>query len=866
GSVNDLVGQSLVINSRGHAAMINYFAQKGVRGPRGIFVYDGVNYTKVAMRNDAAPGMSNKIFDQFSQLRINNNDQVAFTVNFEPLAVGGAGLYIGSPGGMPVKVAATGETAPATGGTYSSLNIIGFNDSGKLAFWADIAGSSTSRAVFITTATGVTKIVASGESAPETDSYSKFNLQGAENYYLNSNDEIAFLSNVYPTDSNKSPFGRGIWVYNPVFGVQKLVTNADNIISLPGQYGGSITLRGFNSSGQVLFSSYPTSPSSPYPPGHALFLMQLSYAPDVVFAMGAAVPGRRTEQYNSTAAAVLNEAGDVAFEASLQNGSIPYGWFFFGHNASAPIMVVLEGQRTPAGGAYGLALEAGMGRMNASGRLAFVADLLGPNEVGAFLWTPPTPTQGAVTSTIVTTADSLPAGASTVVRTFAPGASDDMLVFCANKAGGRMTTFARPLSPAKEEYIPIVTEGDAVPGGNGRFWYTGGSFFLINDHEEIAIYSYVLGPMYPAWSIYTWKPGSGLSEVVTSGDLAPGTGEGRFGSISQTNSPPMRINSRGQIAFQASMQASPPAVGPGGVFIGSATSEPKAIARFGDASPLGGTFTSFSANLALNDNGDVVFRAVTQVAPNNQPPGIFVGNGNAVPAKVAALNDIFGSYGTVNSVPNVFLMNNQGQVAYVVSLSAVSTPRAIFVGTAGGSQSLVACVGQSVPGISGGVFSQLRDADIELNNRGDVAFWAQFTLGSASLTGQFLRFANGQLVPRIIAGQALPGGGHVGSVGPGLNGLPYENVTLTESGEMRVFAWYVTGTQELYCQVIASPTGELRRMITAGEMIPGIGGGYLASIFQMATANSLGQYFDTGMIAEGQAKWAILWTANGRKK
>ena len=55
GSVLDTAGGNLQVNAGGHAAMTNSFTQKGVRGPRGIFVYDGANFLKVAMRNEVAP-------------------------------------------------------------------------------------------------------------------------------------------------------------------------------------------------------------------------------------------------------------------------------------------------------------------------------------------------------------------------------------------------------------------------------------------------------------------------------------------------------------------------------------------------------------------------------------------------------------------------------------------------------------------------------------------------------------------------------------------------------------------------------------------------------------------------------------------
>ncbi len=872
GTVCDVVGSGLVANSLGHTAMINYFAQRGVRGPRGIFVYDGARFTPVAMRYNPAPDVPNKVFDNFSQFRINNADKVAFVVGFEPYPIGGAGLFVGSPGGIPAKIAAVGEDAPsAVGGTYASLNLMGFNDDGQIAFGADIAGGMTPRAIFITTPAGIAKVAATGDPAPGTDAIGTLNLPGGGN--LNSSGEIAFVSNVSYSGNNPYPypypFNRGIWVYSGGV-LNKLVTNADDMNGLTGQYGNSITLRGFDADGEVLFSSNPAGTDYPPTPTHALFLKMIGEVASLVFKAGDPVPTRQTDQYNQTQNAQLNENGDVAFQASLQGGSIPYGWFFLGSSATTPIPVALEGQPTPAGGTYGIAGKLGAGMLNVEGKIAFLADLRGPNETAVFLWKPPAQGQAGGVQTIMTTADSIPAGANTIVRTFTPGAGDGMLVFNANKAGGRATIFARFLTSPKEEFIPIVTAGDIVPGGNGRFWLAGGSS-LVNDNEEYAFQAGIVGPAYPGSGIYTWKPEYGLRKVVTTGDLAPGVQEGQFTSLSLVQVTPNRINGLGQVAFygQTDGMTMPGFSVPSGIFVGSAGKPLTAIARSGDDSPLGGGgyFINFSSTVSLNESGTVAFRAITRQSPNLQYPGIFAGNGSAPPAKVAAQNDLIdGDFGQVNTVPSTFLLNNAGQVAYVAGLRNGTTPEAIFLRRPEDPPAPVVWVGQDVPGLVGWRFSDFREADFDLNHRGDLSFWAQITDGAAVSYGQFLRFANGQISPRLLRGQSLPGGGYASDIGININNIVRECSSLTESGELRSIATFVTGAQRMYYQAAVTPAGVVRKLLMSGDMIPGIGGGYIGLIFQMATVNSRGEYFNTVMIVEGQAKWAIVWNGTAKKK
>src|SRR5262245_29380332 len=166
GSVCDLVGNGLQTNSSGHAAMLNFFAVEDARNPRGLFVYDGASFLKVALRDEIAPGTGGQRFANFAQFRINDNDQVSFQASFDSLPnISPVGIFIGAPNVAPVKVAVTGETAPGTGGgVYSNFQVIGFNNAGQVAFLSDITGGTTIRAVFIGTTSGVSKVAATFDS------------------------------------------------------------------------------------------------------------------------------------------------------------------------------------------------------------------------------------------------------------------------------------------------------------------------------------------------------------------------------------------------------------------------------------------------------------------------------------------------------------------------------------------------------------------------------------------------------------------------------------------------------------------------------------------------------------------------------
>jgi hypothetical protein len=254
GSVCDLVGNGLQTNSSGHAAMLNFFAVEDARNPRGLFVYDGASFLKVALRDEIAPGTGGQRFSNFAQHRINDNDQVGFQASLDSLSnIDPVGIFIGAPNVAPLKVALTGETAPGTGGgVYSNFQVIGFNNAGQVAFLSDITGGTTIRAVFIGTTSGVSKVAALFDPATGTTGFFSL-LPAVNNYALNENGDLAFhsiVSGIAPSAVD------GIWIGNSSAPPTKLLVNNDLTgSSIGGSFGVGINLRGFNNAGKVLFQS-----------------------------------------------------------------------------------------------------------------------------------------------------------------------------------------------------------------------------------------------------------------------------------------------------------------------------------------------------------------------------------------------------------------------------------------------------------------------------------------------------------------------------------------------------------------------------------------------------------------------------------
>ncbi|MFY9572716.1 MAG: choice-of-anchor tandem repeat NxxGxxAF-containing protein, partial [Blastocatellia bacterium] len=577
GSVTDLVASPFHVNSLGHAATVNFFTQKGARLPRGVFVYDGTTFQAVAMRGDVAPGTGGQVFFSFGAVRINASDQVAFIGLFEPPNLGTLGLFIGSTTGPPVKIAALGDVAPGTGGgTYSSFQLFGFNDSGQVAFFSNIAGGSASRAVFIGSISGVSKVVAQGDPAPGTTGTFNLVTQNPFPYALNAAGDVAVSAQVI----GGAPNNQGIWIGNSTSAPAKLLVTTDpTATTIGGFFGGQIFLHGFDDTGKALFRSNPVGATS----SHALFQKDLSNPANVIFARSQPAPGGTTEVFQTTIQATVNDSGDVAFLASLLGGAFKFGWFL--KDSAAPaVKITFQGESTPAGGTFGLEGANQLAEINNNRQVAFFGDILGPNDTGIFLYTP-----GSGLASVVNTGDSLPAGANPVIRTFMPAASDDLLLFYAFKAGGRIAAFTQTLQPCGSQITRIFGEGDTAPVIGGAVWGVLANFGLINDSEEVAFAAtdVVGASVYPASIIFTHKPGVGLQKIAATGDPAPGAAGGTFSTFDTGTffRPPARIDSSGRVAFFAAIAGSVSNSSPGGIFIGSVSGGVQRVARNADASP-----------------------------------------------------------------------------------------------------------------------------------------------------------------------------------------------------------------------------------------------------------------------------------------
>lgn len=825
GSTMDGVGTQMWPNANGHVAMVNTAAYPGERDPSGLFVYNGASFLTVALAGDTAPDTGGKPFRSFSTPILNNNDVVAFLGGMEPNNMGPVGIFVGPPGGPLAKVAGQGETAPDTGGgQYGGFTLFGLNDSGVVGFMADIYNGDTSRAVFLYSGGTVVKVVKNGEPIPGNASGRKFSLRGSGNYALNAAGDVGFASNSSPGDAP------GIWTGNGS-GVRKVMVQGD-ATPLGGTFccdANSITLRGFNDAGRALYNSNISGGSSNF----ALLLDDLANPAEVVMYAGQPAPGGTTETLGrNIQSAFLNNLGHVALRAAMSGGSYFFGAFRY--SSGSLQKVIFQGETTPIGGTYGLAGRGNPSDFDDSGRWVFPADVLGPNQAALFVHSP----SGGM-QTVFSTSDPLPAGSNYVLRTL-NASSDNEVLLSARRAGGKMRVFARPVQPGSSAQ-PRLIAGDLEPfGNNGTMANIGG--FEIDDKEEVVFIAQLIGApgYYPANAILGLVPGDELDKVVETGDGAPGAAGGQFNSF-----PSVWLNDQSQVAFTANIMNSPSTTG---VFLASEALGYQAIARAGDTSPAGSTFQSFGTTAGLNESGQVAFYA--NHAPGGVNPGIFVGSVGGPPAKVVAWGDPGPGGGSFNNIPNVFKLNNQGKVAFMAGLGGGSVFQGVFLGAGGSAPAPVALTGDEAPGTFGARFQNFNQNAVEVNSAGTVAFHA-FLQGKVS-SGFFAGSAGAPPAPRLISGQALPGGGAVTAVAAGAGWL-----ALAESGALAMWAPNLDGAPNLSRFVIADPAGTLRAFAASGQPASGSLSSF-GRLFPRLSVNSNGVFTFGCMLVDGPSKAGVF--------
>jgi hypothetical protein len=196
------------------------------------------------------------------------------------------------------------------------------------------------------------------------------------------------------------------------------------------------------------------------------------------------------------------------------------------------------------------------------------------------------------------------------------------------------------------------------------------------------------------------------------------------------------LNARHEVAFDAIVTGPPPTIG---IFVGNGK-KTSTVALGTNPDPTEPSF-GIATNPFITNEGDVVFDGST---------GVFRSNGKKI-VPLVQLGDGAPVGGMVASFIGTRVVNDHGAIAYGAHLSGTAATQAIFR-TDGKRTTTI--VSDDIAPPTGGSFTSL--LGFELNDRGQVAFNAEMTGGSAD-HGVF-RGEGGRITPVFVTNQIAPGG------------------------------------------------------------------------------------------------------------
>jgi hypothetical protein len=289
------------------------------------------------------------------------------------------------------------------------------------------------------------------------------------------------------------------------------------------------------------------------------------------------------------------------------------------------------------------------------------------------------------------------------------------------------------------------------------------------------------------------------------------------------------------------------------------------LVAVGDASPIGGSFTGLGPAPHMNGSGDVVFWGEV----DGTTEGIFRWSGTV--SKIAAVGDatpVGGTYGAFSAPSSMAapVLNDGGDIVFWGTVSGVPgvTEVISLYSAATATLSKVVAVGDSTPVGVGGTFSTFVTTSgfptvpVVTNNL-QVSFWSVI-VGGTSSQGAFLA-SGGSITKIAAAGDATPLGGTYLGFGP----LPNPN----DSGDVTFWAALsgssagVCTSYLAECAVFQVSGGSTTTVVAAGDTGPPGVGGTVTDIGAVPLMNGAGQVTVWTSISNGFASEAVVRYTEG---
>ncbi|MCU1343607.1 MAG: hypothetical protein JWN92_3030, partial [Candidatus Acidoferrum typicum] len=876
-----------------------------------LLTYDGVAYHTIVSSDDIAPGSGGVAYGTGLQpVGINDKGDVAFLsrdplVPYRPQIT----LYIAPSGGPAVRVIGSNDPLPQPAGFCPPGSTSCFFSGNPFRVISIISGLNTRGEVLI--ASGLNLYVGStsgvspvtmASSGPCSNSTPSFISEG----HLNNAGVIAF--------TNISSTGGALCVAQPGGPTTAVVSSGDPTPSPI--VNGTLTSPSplaINDAGDILFQSGISGSVT----NIGLFRYRQSAGTavvDVVAYTGEVAPGvpNRSSFNSSFFPSSIASDGRVSFEVFLTTGQSA---IYEQPPGGALALVALDGQPAPSslGGTFELfrfgptlafdppfAINPVVALDSRS--TFFASAIAGGAATGGgayFAYFLNTPTGIRV---LMSTGDSLPAASRVSLASARPKVAGHFVAFAAQEAGGRTGLF---VSDTLSEGPPakLVSEGDAAPNTGGVVSSVLADRFFVNAKGQVALGLPIIGGSSPR-GIFLWSQPGGLTKVVADGDVSPIAGRA-FGSVSlgalslssvsgigeasgsgsafnasffSAANPGLStlLNDSGQLAF-SSVLISGTTLSEA-IFLYDPNGTMTKIAASTDPAPNGQTFVRVSPAHGLNNAGMVAFDAetVTSTSPPTGPvpilPGMFVGSASTAPQQIGFL----GNNSPGPSLDLFLGISDTGDVAFenFTILGPGNSTFGIFTGTGGGTAQLIAQNGTATPAGVGGAFAlgttyrnganvtTTFDNIARFDSNSDIALRAGIFQGNNSDSGYFRQMQTGptagKLLPVVLQGQAVPGGGTFDTIPiPDTTGA---NFTLGPDGALAFLNGFTSGSSK-HGLFVARADGIVVRILATGDIVPGGGLVNLLAMGHGLAAGDPGKFAFWAGIQGGSARQAIFATA-----
>lgn len=282
---------------------------------RGVFLSSNGNITAVALRGDPAPLTDGGVFASFSPnsfvpVAINDNKAIAFHATVHRSTSISDGIFLYSAEAIS-RVALTGMLAPGTGGKFSSIFPPAMNKNGVIAFVATLSGTAPPvvSGVFKYSGGVISPVVLAGQAVPGVNGASFLSFAYHFPPAINGKGDVVFTATIL----QGSAYIDGIFMASAS---GSLTTIALSGQQAPGAGGASFSAFvagcAINDAGTVVFST-----------NLGLFRYSGGSLAAVVL-IGQEAPLTNGGQFEAFSAPVINNLGDIAFNARMVGG-IPGG-------------------------------------------------------------------------------------------------------------------------------------------------------------------------------------------------------------------------------------------------------------------------------------------------------------------------------------------------------------------------------------------------------------------------------------------------------------------------------------------------------------------------------------------------------------